>query len=74
MPKGRPPWYVIQIVGKWWDRPWYWWHTYQGPPVVYLTRKDAEVQAKAFRKQYRGKPWGQGYGRLSVKVVKINAE
>ncbi|KKL14330.1 hypothetical protein LCGC14_2516740 [marine sediment metagenome] len=71
--RSRPPWYVIRIVGKWWDTPWYWWDTYRGPPIVYLMHKDAEVQAKVFRKQYGGKPWGRGHGKLSVKVVKIDA-
>jgi len=72
----KPPWYVIQINGKWWSKSpsWYWWLDYAGPPEVYLTRKMAELRAKAFRRQYGGKPWGRGNGKLKVTVLKIGKE
>jgi len=72
----KPPWYVIQINGKWWSKfpSWYSWLDYGGPPEIFLTRKMAKIRAKAFRQQYGGRPWARGNGRLSVKVVKIGEE
>jgi len=64
-----PPWYVIEVV-EWkpihtnddgtkerltiWDRPWFDWIDYLGPPKLFLTKRRAQQHAKDFRKQYTG--------------------
>ena len=68
----KPPWYVVRYKGRFWSRDkWsYIWLDYAGPPKVFLTRKAAEKEAKAFRKQYGG---GKQYeGPLKVEVIKIS--
>lgn len=68
----KPPWYVVRYRGKYWGRKWnYDWLDYGGPPQVFLTRKQAEIRAKAFRKQYA---WGEQFkgGPLKVEVMRIN--
>ena len=71
----EPPWYVVRYKGKYWGSgKWnYDWLDYGGPPEVFLTRKNAEKRAKAFRKQY-GKGEQFGGGPLKVEVVKIHPE
>ena len=67
-----PPWYVVRYKGSAWsaDEWSYFWIDYAGVPKVFLTRRRAEHEAKAFRKQYGG---GKQYGNgaLKVEVVKI---
>ena len=67
----NPPWYVVRYRGGFWSRnTWHYvWHDYGGPPKVFLTRKNAEIEARSFRKQYRDKDYGRG--RLQVEVAKI---
>ena len=62
----NPPWGVVRYKGRIWDRNvWnYVWVDYGGPPQVFLTRKRAEDEAKAFRKQYGGKGEQFGNARL----------
>lgn len=67
-----PPWYVVRYRGMGWGRDkWhYHWLDYGGPPKLFLTRKRAEINAKAFRKQYgSGKECGNG--PLKVEVVRV---
>ncbi len=59
-----PPWYVIEISGgAWKNYMWYKWIDYQGPPKIFLTRRMAEICAKALREQYKYK--------CRIKVVPI---
>ncbi len=50
----HPPWYVVRYRGGSWDKEvWnYSWIDYGGPPIIFLTRKQAEKHAKDFRRQY----------------------
>jgi hypothetical protein len=67
----HPPWWIVRYKGGVWGHWCYSWIDYCGPPKVFLTRKQAEIHAKAFRKQYGG---GQqfGNGPLKVEVVRID--
>ena len=67
-----PPWWIIRYHGKYWgkDRWNYLWIDYGGPPKVFLTKRMASKEAKAFRKQYgRGERFGGG--PLKVEVIKL---
>jgi len=68
----KPPWWVVRYRGKYWgNETWHYdWMDYGGPPKVFLTRKEAEKHAKAFRKQYGGGSQCDG-GPLKVEVVKL---
>ena len=71
----KPPWYVVRYRGGAWHRTrWcYQWCDYGGPPMVFLTRKEAEKEAKRFRIQYGG---GHQFGSppLKVEVAKITMD
>lgn len=69
----KPPWWIVRYRGMFWDRiKWcYVWLDYAGPPKIFLTRKAAEKEAKAFRKQYGG---GEQYGNGTLKVEVIRLE
>ena len=50
----QPPWYVVEVSGGVWKGyPWYSWVDYQGPPEVFLTKRMANIRARALRKQFR---------------------
>lgn len=61
----KPPWYVIRLDWPfvWGDKPWFYWHDYLGPPVVFLTKRLANKEARALRKQYK---------EATVSVVEIS--
>jgi hypothetical protein len=49
-----PPWFVIKLShGSWSTKGWFWWSAYCGPPVVFLTRKNADKQARKLYQQYK---------------------
>lgn len=70
--QSSPPWWLVRYRGRYWGQRWcYLWLDYAGPPKIFLTRKRAEVAAKAFRKQY-GIGDHFGGGPLKVEVVRFD--
>jgi hypothetical protein len=69
----RPPWYVIRIHNpRIWPDGWWYWHDYLGPPIVFLTLKKANKQAKKLRRQYStGYRPGTGCRRTTVTVQEL---
>ena len=67
----NPPWYVVRYRGGVWDsKLWnYAWIDYGGPPEIFLTRRQAEKRAIAFRKQYKSA--NRRNGPVKVEVAEI---
>jgi hypothetical protein len=65
----RQPWYAVRYRGGFWDRRrWnYIWIDYLGVPHLYLTRKRAQIKARAWKRRYRC----EGHAALEVEVVRV---